>query len=338
MNWTILHDFPNARLEQKWREFLIHADFPTHYTSPEYFRETFFTNLKPFAVLALEGEQIIGVLSGLHKAAKVDCGMQWRPQVACDPTADQKVVGERLRQGLMQEAARTKLIEIHTWRPMEGWRAHGFKALEQEAVVMLDLTSDADALFKQFAGTRRTDIRKAIKSGVEVFEAGTPEDFAAFYEIHCDWSRHKGFTPTPAEQLKQALAQHDNRRLFLARHEGRIIAGTVVRFTRGGIVEYAANCSSPESLRFKPNDLLQWRAIEWACGEGFSRYSFGSTHPFMRKFGGQILHSYRYRLDRTLLRRHEIKEGAQKLARKAFHAMPDSVKNRLRRRGERKSA
>lgn len=331
MSWIVLHNFPEPELEQKWREFLSRADFPTHYTSPEYFRETFFTDLKPFVVLALEGGEIIGALSGLHRADKVECGIQWRPQISCDPTVDQAIVGEHLLQGLSEEARDAKLIEIHTWQPVEVWQAHRFKVLKQEAVVMLDLKLGADAIFKQFVGTRRTDIRKAIKSGVEVFEATTSEDVAAFYEIHCEWSRHKGFTPMAVEQLEEALKQRGNRRLFLARHEGRVIAGTILRFYQGGIAEYAANCSSAESLPLKPNDLLQWRAIEWACNEGFQRYSFGSTHPFMRKFGGEIVPSYRYRRDRTLFHRHEMREGLQSLAHKAFQAMPAPIKNRLRR-------
>jgi CelD/BcsL family acetyltransferase involved in cellulose biosynthesis len=335
MSYTILHSFPAPELEQRWREFLTRADFPTHYASPEYFREPSFANLKPFVVLALEGQRIVGALSGLHRENKIECGLQWRPQIACDASADAEAVGELLLEGLMREAADAKLIEAHTWRPLESWRARKFKAQEQEAVVMLDLSLGADALFKQFNGTRRTDIRKAIKSGVEVFESDAPEDFDAFYKIHCDWSRHKGFTPTPAEQLKRALAERDSRRLFLARHEGRIVAGTIIRFYRSGVVEYAANCSDAESQRLKPNDLLQWRAIEWACGEGFRLYSFGSTHPFVRKFGGQILPSYRYTLDRTLFRRHDLEEGLRDLARKTFHAMPAPVKNRLRRLRER---
>lgn len=337
MNWTILHDFPGPELEQKWREFLTRADFPTHYTSPEYFREPFFADLNPFVVLALEGDEVVGALSGTHGAAgKVECGIRWRPQIACDPAADQERLGRGLLEGLTSEAGPAKLIEAHAWGRMTAWRDRGFTELEQEAAVMLDLTAGSDALFKQFEETRRRNIRKAIKSGVEVYEATTPEDFAAFNELHRDWSRQKGFTPTPAAQLVPALAQRDSRRLFLARHEGRLIAGTVVRFTRGGVMEFAANCSYAESQNLRPNELLQWRAIEWGCAEGLRRYSLGATHPFLRKFGGRILPSYRYRLDRTLLRRHELKEGARELARRAFHSMPDSVKSRLRKRLDRK--
>lgn len=338
MSWTVLSHYPPPALEQKWREFLTRADLPSHYTSPEYFRETFHTDGKPFAVLALDGEEVIGVLSGLLKAGSVECGLQWRPQMAFDVSAGLEVVAERLLQGLMEEARGAKLIEINTWLPMESWRSHGFSVLEREAVVMLDLTLGADALFKQFAGTRRTDIRKAIKSNVEVFEAVTPEDFAAYYEIYCDWNRRKGLTTVPFEHLRQLLALRSNRRLLLARHEGRVIAGTVLRFYPGGLVEYAANCSHAESLSLKPNDLLQWRAIEWACDEGFRRYSFGSTHPFMRKFGGEILPSYRHRLDRTLFRRHEVREGLQSLIHGAFQTMPAPIKNRLRHLRERRGA
>src|SRR5262245_53648501 len=81
MNWQIVQRFPNATVERAWRECLTHAAFPAHYVSPELFHEPFFVGKRPFAVLAMEGAQVIGVLSGIHDGNQVVCGLSVRPQV-----------------------------------------------------------------------------------------------------------------------------------------------------------------------------------------------------------------------------------------------------------------
>src|SRR5262249_28676300 len=80
----------------------------------------------------------------------------------------------------------------------------------------------------------------------------------------------------------------------------------VIRFSPRGIMEYAANSSLESSLRLRPNDLLHWRAIEWGCTEGMTRYNLGGAHLFLRKFGGELVPTIRYRLDMSLFRQHAI--------------------------------
>jgi len=58
--------------------------------------------------------------------------------------------------------------------------------------------------------------------------------------------------------------------LLLARYNDEVIAGVVLRFFPGGVVEHAANSSLQSALHLKPNDLLHWRAIEWACADGLT--------------------------------------------------------------------
>ena len=195
---------------------------------------------------------------------------------------------------------------------------------------MLDLTKGPDELFRQFSNTRRTDIRNAIKGGLEVVIAGTRDEFRAYYEIYADWCRRKKITPSSFDVIEEALSLQ-NRRLFLARHEGKIIAATIIRLYPGAMIEYAANSSLVEYLKLKPNDLLQWRIVEWACREGYTRYSLGGAHLFVRRMGGSIVPVYRYRLDRTWLHRYELKEALEKSGRNMFNALPDNLKARVRR-------
>jgi hypothetical protein len=82
------------------------------------------------------------------------------------------------------------------------------------------------------------------------------------------------------------------------------------------LFESAANCSLDEYLHLKPNDLLQWKGIEWACANGLRRHSLGGAHSFLLRFGGEVVPVVRYRKDRTLLRKHDLREMMEDTARK----------------------
>src|SRR5215472_13788704 len=79
--WTILHQFPGADTEAKWREFLDQADCPSAYETPEFFLEPYWDSSHPFAILAFDGTDMVGVLTGIHARDRVISGLPSRPQV-----------------------------------------------------------------------------------------------------------------------------------------------------------------------------------------------------------------------------------------------------------------
>lgn len=327
----ILHSYPDdTRVIDRWREFLTRADFAAHYVSPEYFREPFFRDKHPFVILAWQGDRIVAALSGVHEGQQLTCGLMSRPQISIDNTADLAAVSEALVTGLLNEAGSEKLITVYSWIPLNTLSTYGYRCKQEEGVVMLDLTKGPDELFKQFAQTRRTDIRNAIKRGMEVVIAETHEEFKAYYEIYADWCRRKKITPHSFAVIEEA-SNLPNRRVFLVRYEGNFIAATIIRLYPGTMIEYAANSSLDGFLKFRPNDLLQWRIVEWACAEGYKRYSLGAAHLFARRMGGTIVPVYRYRADRTLLHRYELKEALAQSSRSMFNALPASLKTQVRR-------
>jgi len=331
MKWTLQHDYPENELEQKWREFLERADFSAHYVSPEYFREPFFREKKPFAVLAWHDGRVVGVATGLHESGQVACGLKSRPQCCFDKSVEPGVVAAGLAEGLLAEAGSETLITLYSMSPLDDLLTSGYRGEKQEGVVVLDLTRGAEALFKDFSSNRRTNVRSAGKRGIEVATASTREDFEAYYEVYAKWCTRKMQEPVRFETFEEALLLTNNRRLFLARFEGKVIAGVVIRLSPKGMIEYAANSSLEQDLKLKPNDLLHWRVIEWACSEGYTSYNLAGAHLFLRKMGGAILPVYRYRFDRTWLRRHELKEALQHSGMKIYHALPARVQNRVKR-------
>ena len=334
MSVAVLHTFPSPAIESAWRALLLRVPVPSHYTSPEYFLEPYFEGKRPFAVLALRGSSVVGVLTGFHEGESVTCGLPTRPQIQLDPAVDHAAVLGVLARGLRSEAVRAQLVSIYSWewlslRPLIEF---GYRSRILTGNPVLDLTRGPEELLRECDGKRRNCIRYAMRHGVEVRPAETPQDYAEFYQIYAGWCAAKRTHCYPFETEELAYrTTGKNRRLFVARYEGKVIAGSVFRFIPGGLVEYSRNSSLPEYQRLKPNDLLVWRAVEWASAQGFPMLSMGGSHRFLREFGGSILPIVRYRMDRTFLRRHDRCEQLNDAARSCLAKLPPAWEQRVRR-------
>ncbi len=321
-SYHILHGRPEGQIEALWRACLADADFPTHYTAPEYFLEPGLRNKGPFAILSLSGEEVTAVLTGTNDGAYVQSGQSVRPQIVFSRRADRVQAMTNVVDGLLVEAASAKLVDLFVWSDMDALVNSRFRQRRHEGVVMLDLSYGPDFLFRKFSQTTRNEIRRAIKYGVSVAIATKREDISSFYTVYLDWSRRKRIPFVEENKFQAMFSLTQNRRLFLARHEGEVIAGAVLRFFYGGVAEYAANSSLERALQLHPNHLLQWRAIEWACAEGMARYSLGGAHFFLRKFGGHIMPTTRCRLDLSLFRRFAIGDRIADQAERARPLIP----------------
>ena len=333
---VIVQSYPPTDLEAAWREFLTRVESPEQYDAPDFFLEPYWKNSNPFAVLVFHGARIVASATGLHTDGSVTCGLPSRPQVCIAKDADADLASEILVDGLVKQAGNTKLITVYGWEwtPLPALSRRGFQVRKLGGDVVLDLSPGADALFKQLHKNRRRDIRAAIRNGVEVSEAKTSEDLAAYFEVYSAWLKTARKKINMKPDFPASAKVHEmteNHQRFLARYQGRVIAASGVRFLRGGLIVYSCNCSHDRFLRLLPNDLLIWKTIEWACERGFSKYSLGGAHPFLLKYGGTVVPIYRYRLDRTFLRRHELSEDLGQKARVLITSMPPPLEAAIRR-------
>lgn len=334
--FQIVRQFPNPNLELAWRDCLDRVEAPAHYNAPEFFYEPMQPSEKNrFAILATLGSRVTGILTGSHVEEQIACGQISRPQICADPTADVESTQDALAQGLLAEARESKLLTVYSWFPLRNFTRYGFRELELEGVVVLDLSRGSDQLFRELDKKRRNCIRSAMRNEIEIFEASTEQDLAAFYSVYSRWfvtPRKKiDGQKLPFDFFQQRFHLYENVRIFLARFSGEIIAGVTLRFLPGATVEYSSNSSLDAFLNLKPNDLLLWNAIEWACREGFRRFSLGGAHRFLREFGGTVTPIYRYRLDRTFLRRHDRKESLMTWGRTKLRHMPAPLETAVRK-------
>jgi hypothetical protein len=337
MKYEIVREFPTSQVEADWRDLLSRLEFPSHYDSPEFFLEPFWTGKRPFATLAFEGDRAVGVLTGIHDGEEVVCGLPSRPQISLDPNADQKAALDQLAKGLFKEAGRAKLLTVYSWLGLDlsPFAERKFRRRQLQGNVVLDLTQGAEVLFQQFSKDRRRNIRFAEKHGITVRVAEGQEDFRRAYEVYLAWWKTKRDevrgTLRTFEHFVSSQRLTKNRRLFLAELVGQAIAINMFRSCPGGLFESAANYSLDEFLHLKPNDLLQWKGIEWACGQGLRRHSLGGAHPFLARFGGSVIPVVRYRLDRTLLHQHDLREMVEDSARKRLRKLRPAAREKVRR-------
>lgn len=335
MLYKILTRRESGAWREAWDECLNESRYASHYVSPSYLEEVYVRNSDPFAVIAHDGPVVHGVLTGNISGQTLQSGAEYAPQICLRRGTDEIGAGAQLASGLLHHArGRAQRVLLHTWSAMPVLKAHGFSEMNHSVsgTIILDLTLGPETLMKKMSQTRRNQIRQAIRAGVVVSELDLEADFDSYYEIYTDWCDFKGNTPVPRDMQRAALSRQDYRLTLVARHEGRVVGVSIFRFRNKGLVEYAANVSRREDTHLYQNDLLVWRAIEWACARGcFADFSMGGAHYYLTKFGGQLHKTSRYSRDFTIFRRHHANELGRSLARDVYAKLPDPLRKGIKK-------
>lgn len=174
---------------------------------------------------------------------------------------------------------------------------------------VLPLGPNPDDLMGNLKRMRRQNIRTAIEHDVRVELANTLDGMRTFYRLHCQTRRRHGIPPQPLaffDNLCGHLVAKGLADVWLARHEGRPVAGAVC-LTCGGRVMMKYDASDWAVRCLDANPLLLWRAIEHYCRRGFTHFCFGRTdqdNEGLRRFKSrwgteeEVIRYYRYDLRR----------------------------------------
>jgi lipid II:glycine glycyltransferase (peptidoglycan interpeptide bridge formation enzyme) len=161
-----------------------------------------------------------------------------------------------------------------------GWQAPdaegGFSAGQPAFVFQVPLGGRTEEeLLAGFNQLWRRNIRKAAKAGV-VVELGTAQDLPAFHSLYLETAARDGFTGRPLsyfEQMWAAMQAEDPDRmlLYLARHEGDLVAATtLVRV--GEHAWYSYGASSTEKRDVRGSNAIQWQMMRDAAAAGATVY------------------------------------------------------------------
>lgn len=175
-------------------------------------------------------------------------------------------------------------------------RAHRFVdtpfVVTLPATVRVDLAADDDQLMSNMKSKVRYNIRKGLRSGVEV-RIGTDQDVPVLHRMVAATAERQGFGPPPIEHLR---AMHDfegpggQARMFVAESEGRPLAA-ILTIAWGDTVVYKRGGWSGDGGEMHPNEVLHWAAMRWARDAGYRFYDFDGIERHLAELvlGGEPL-------------------------------------------------
>jgi CelD/BcsL family acetyltransferase involved in cellulose biosynthesis len=171
---------------------------------------------------------------------------------------------------------RAPAVEVHA----ELAELPGVSLVPQGVRHLMPLGCPPDHLYASLKGTQvGRAIRKAERSGVTVRLDRSREAIEHYYRLHCLTRRRQGVPVQPRrffQRLWSALIAQGQGFVALAEHGGAPVAGAVFLGGHGCLI-YKYGASDPASWDLRPNNLLFWKAMEWACGDGYRVLDFGKT-------------------------------------------------------------
>lgn len=178
---------------------------------------------------------------------------------------------------------------------------------EEHLNILIDLTKTIETLRAELHPTRRKQIDRAARRGVEIAIPENPDGATldSCYSILSSVYKRAGLPlPSPAffAEAFNVLGKRNRLKVFLAMHNERIIGFRYVMVYKDVIYDWFAG-SIPEYNDKYPNDILPWSIIQWGREHGFKIFDFGGAgHPSERygvrdyklKFGGNTVNFGRY--------------------------------------------
>jgi lipid II:glycine glycyltransferase (peptidoglycan interpeptide bridge formation enzyme) len=205
--------------------------------------------------------------------------------------------------------------------------------VQPEKSLILDIDKSEDELLRDMHKKTRYNIRLAERNGIRVetlqCNVSTDTDFEQFWKIMKETQERDGFRLHGKEHYRKMLFESENKKsdlqfkLFLAKYENKIIAGSIVAFF-GNTATYVHGASSNKHRNLMAPYGLQWQSIKTAKELGCRFYDFfgideekwpGVTR-FKKGFGGEavdypgtfdlVFDSFKYRTYNILRRARRI--------------------------------
>ncbi len=177
--------------------------------------------------------------------------------------------------------------------------------LQFKTTMLVDLTPSEEELLAAMKSKTRYNTRLGAKKGVRIVEDNSMEAREEFHTMMELTAQRDGFFKRPHDYLFacwQAMYDADRAHLFLAVHEGQMLAGILV-FTFGHKYWYTVGASTDEKRNLMPTYQLQWEVMRWAKEQGITFYdmvaipnpenlneedSMYGLYRFKAGFGGRV--------------------------------------------------
>jgi hypothetical protein len=331
-----------AELERGiWSDFVRNHPRGTIFQTPEMF--------DVYAATRGMRPTVVGLLSNEGELAGVLCSVVQSefPGMLRRLTARAVVRGGPLG---MESCDFGRLVEAHGRAAVDagsiytvvsnGWETRGTDAdltgmgyqLEPALNFFVDLTRSESELWAAIHPTRRKQVARAERRGLEVRDVVDVGELPAHYALLVRTYRSVGL-PVFDESLFRAafegLVPQGLMRVFGAYADGRLVGSRMVLAYGDTVHDWFAG-SEREAKDLYPNDALVWAVLKAFAGGRWKRFDFGGAgrpdqpygvREFKRKFGGEEVAFGTFRTVHRPLTYHVL-TGARSLARRWTEAFP----------------
>jgi len=139
---------------------------------------------------------------------------------------------------------------------------------------IISLTSEED-MWKRFHKHTRNDIRKAMKSGLQIRPIKDNSELKKFYSLYIQQMRNFG-TPQHSFRFFGNLFKSKKVVGFNC-YKDKNLVGSLIVFFNGRFGYVAFNVSNSKYRNLRPNDLLYWETIRWAIGNKIEELDLGQV-------------------------------------------------------------
>jgi hypothetical protein len=136
-----------------------------------------------------------------------------------------------------------------------------------------DIGAGVESIWQNLQKNFRQDINRSKKLGISI-ETGGEKELEIIYDSLVQRYREQG---RPVKVPKQYLIDlyrsfPDNIRIFVAKHEGNIVTGSIELVYKNGIGSWIGNAKPLVNITPSPNGILLWEIIKYAIENGYKEY------------------------------------------------------------------
>jgi hypothetical protein len=231
-----------------------------------------------------DGEPI-GILQGIYPVYfgfGTTLSINWGPIINPETGADLQVVGNLLQE-LEDYCKRRRIIQAQFTAPdslqlHEIFHKMHYISAGKSNEYIVSLEEGTQKLWMNIHHNKRRNVKKALEQGVEIVHSHKDEDLKTFYSLLENSAEHRGFIPYPHSWFETIwkIYNPELSKVFLAHWKGKRVSGVFVVIQ--GKTVYALGAGSvAEGWAVRPNDLLHWKVMEWACENGYLKYNMGGV-------------------------------------------------------------
>ncbi len=243
-----------------------------------------FPKTRPLRLAAIYRGELVGIVQGTYSSYLgfgMELGVMRGPMMNRENEDSLRAVENLLRAledyGKKNRIIRARILVPESWRLQEVFHKLGYNLAGNLNEYVVNLDMGVDEHWRSIDHNKRRNIKKAVNEGVEIVQSHLHEDLLAFYSMLEAAQERAGFSSYPLSWFEAVWENYKPEQLsnvFLARLKGKSISG-VFTVVHGKTVYALAAGSLSEGWKVRPNDIMHWKVMEWACKNGYSKYHMG---------------------------------------------------------------